>query len=135
MNKLIWLEKYSIGHNKIDNQHKYLFNLVNFIIERKNFNSENLQELFNNLIYYASIHFHEEELLMIEIEYPNYINHRKKHEDFIHNLEKIEYRILIKDENILNDIIDFLSEWLINHIIVMDKSIEPLISNIPVKNY
>lgn len=130
MKKITWDTKYNIGNHIIDEQHQYLVHLINLIIENKNkLSKTEIKAIFNKLIHYANIHFHDEEELLAEIEYPNKTEHKLEHKDFIHRLNIIELDIILDDEQTVDDILSFLSEWLINHILVSDKNFAPFVQN------
>lgn len=127
MEKIDWLPKYNIGNEIIDNQHQFLIKIINEIIEdRKNqMDLEEIKVVLKKLIQYANIHFHDEEKLMIEIDYPNFRNHKVEHNKFRNELMKVEKEIVIENKYVSFEILIFLAQWFINHIQVMDKDLAP----------
>lgn len=127
MEKIHWLPKYNIGNEIIDNQHQFLIEIINEIIEvrKVQMNMEDIKVVFKKLIQYANIHFHDEEKLMIEVDYPNYSEHKSKHKEFIGELMKVEQEIVIENKYVSFEILIFLAQWFINHIQVMDKDLAP----------
>jgi len=128
MEKIFWNESYNIGNELIDKQHQYLVNLINLLVENKNvLSKEELTAIFNNLIHYANVHFQAEEELVSSTDYPNKADHKEEHRKFVKKLEKIELGIVLEDEKSIDNIILFLSQWLIDHILVRDKEFAPFL--------
>jgi len=128
MEKVFWNESYNIGNELIDKQHQYLVNLINLLVENKNvLSKEELTAIFNNLIHYANVHFQAEEELVSSTDYPNKADHKEEHRKFVKKLEKIELGIVLEDEKTIDNIILFLSQWLIDHILVRDKEFAPFL--------
>jgi len=128
MEKVIWNKRYNIGNNIIDEQHQYLVSLINLIIENKTkLSKEEIKDIFNNLIHYANIHFHDEEEIVSQSDYPDKIEHKKLHREFLDKLEVIELDIALDSEKVVDEILFFLSDWLINHILISDKDFAPFL--------
>lgn len=127
MEKIAWLSKYNIGNETIDNQHKFLIDIINEVIEaRKNsMGIAEVKKVFTKLIQYANIHFRDEEKLMLQVDYPNYIEHKKKHQEFIDELIKVDKEISLENRYVSFEILVFLAKWFIDHIQVMDKDLAP----------
>ncbi len=122
MEKIIWLNKYNIGNETIDSEHKYLVSLINEIMEkRKEMNLDEVKRIFIELKRYAHIHFYNEEKLMEEINYPKIEDHKAQHRVFVEELDKIEKELILENKYVSFEIMIFLSKWFINHIQHMDK--------------
>jgi len=124
---LIWNKDLNTGNEKIDEQHKTLFNLVSDLIEA-NEKGESKIKASERLIFlakYAVDHFLYEEKLMLETAYFGYGEHKKMHDDF-----KVTVNDLI-DNYIANGTSDELAQtidevvisWLLSHIFREDKKI------------
>jgi len=64
MNILIdWSEEYSVNIKKFDQQHKKLFDLINFLNDSliRNEDDDILEQILSDLIDYTFVHFKEEE--------------------------------------------------------------------------
>ncbi len=120
---ITWNDKYSVGISKIDDEHKQFINIINKAIATKehNGNPEELREVLYGLIMYSIIHFATEETFMIEFNYPEYQYHKEKHIDF--SKKTISYcdRVDDGDSQITNEILEYLKQWLVNHIQVTDR--------------
>ena len=128
MKKIVWDKKYNVGNELIDSQHQHLVKLINLIIdEKENISKDVVKAIFNELIRYANTHFHDEEELIFKSDYPNKIEHKKLHREFIKKLEAIELDIVLENPDIVDEILDFLSFWLMDHILLSDKDFAPFL--------
>ena len=77
---------------------------------------------------YTEMHFHDEEAYMEKINYADLDAQRRAHNAFIEKLVDINFEELENLDNnqqeYLQDILDFLAKWLVNHILKMDKLIK-----------
>ena len=115
MTKMIsWLDDYLIGVDDIDQQHKYLFELINETFKCSE--REKLQLSLVKLYRYTREHFNAEESLMKDIHYPEYEQHKKAHNQVITELNVKSKEAL--DDPTKRDKLDvFLVRWLVVHII------------------
>jgi len=107
MNRKVVQMKYS-GNNLIDGQHEMLFKMVDearaHIASRKEFLG--LLSLLGRLY-----HFHDEERIMRENNYPDYENHIRMHRMFIKQLDI--YSAELQDKGEVNTkLLDFVESWL-----------------------
>ena len=76
---------------------------------------------------YTEFHFRDEENLMERIHYPEISAQKRAHTAFVERLVEVDLTDLDEmDDNqqeYLIDLINFLSGWLINHILGSDKKI------------
>ena len=118
-----WDDKYSVGISKIDDEHKQFIDIVNEAIAAKehNDNPEELKELLYSITMYAIKHFATEENYMIQFNYPEYQYHKEEHHDF--SKKVIEYceRVNDGDSQFADKILEYLKQWLVNHIQVTDR--------------
>lgn len=121
--KLIWEEKYSVGVELIDNQHKMMFSTINELLDTINTmpTTEKLTSIIDQLVQYKKYHFATEEKFFKEFNYEKTAEHMGLHQEFNERLNKI------KEENGDNIIalafalVDFLEDWLINHLMTADQ--------------
>lgn len=120
---VIWNDAYSIGMPEIDEQHKVLFDLINqlwgAIVNRSTV--EQQVKLIEKLEHYTISHFTAEETFMRAFEYPDFDNHKKIHELFVKKIAQ-EKANLQATQHLSLDILNFLKDWLIDHIMVSDKA-------------
>lgn len=121
---------YHIGIAHIDQQHDHLFALANqayTLLHDENLQDkrQNILHIMSELIAYARTHFSHEESYMLEIGYANRESHIAQHRQFEAKLAEVDFHVLeastIDDQvDVLKDLLDFLGDWLINHIISED---------------
>lgn len=116
--------KFSVNINVIDVQHKKLVELINLLHGNMKVGrgKDVIGKVLNELISYTDYHFDTEERLFQQHGYPDIANHKKVHGDLkkkaIELKTEFEKGVTIITPNVLN----FLSDWLTNHIIKMDKA-------------
>ena len=118
-----WEEKYSIGISIIDEEHKELIRIMNAAIVAKQHNSniEDISKLLKELTVYALNHFSTEESYMVEFNYPEFQYHKEEHHDFSNKVIEYCIRVIEVDCHVANEILEYLKQWLINHIQITDK--------------
>jgi hemerythrin len=118
-----WDDEYSVGISRIDDEHKQFIDIINMAIATKERNGtpEELKEVLHRITMYAITHFATEENYMIEFNYPEYQYHKEEHHDFSKKI--IEYcdRVTDGDSQLANKILEYLKQWLVNHIQVTDR--------------
>jgi len=124
-----WQDEYDMGVASIDEQHKELFVIANRIYDLlKNDlitdKYDAIIEIIEELKAYTIHHFQTEEDYMKEIGYKKFLSQKVAHNDF---LEKIDHIDLDKIDNGHNEylfgILNFVCDWLVEHIIKEDKLI------------
>jgi hemerythrin-like metal-binding protein len=127
---LAWNESFLTGIAKIDEQHKVLVNTLNEAYTRLGDtpNHELLDGITRNLLSYALYHFETEESLMKasgyhEVHPENNEQHHAEHRGFSQTV--VDVRNGIKDGRLVSreELISFLSNWLVNHILNTDKKL------------
>ena len=122
MEKIIWNERFSVGVRKIDEQHKELIKMINRLIETKDtkVDSETISDILTEMTKYADYHFRAEEQYMIEYDYPDYSPHKEQHIEFKKKAVAFCMDTMAYKETIPTEILSFLKNWLINHILKSD---------------
>jgi hemerythrin len=118
-----WNNKYSVGISIIDKEHKKLFGFLNKTIEAKEHsdNKEELKEVLEEMTEYSLEHFKTEEAHMIEFNYSACRYHSEEHYRFFAKTMAYFDRIVNGDYNISNELIEYLKQWLVNHIQLCDR--------------
>ncbi len=121
--------EYYTGIDFIDEEHAKLFSIANkayevlvndFIPDKYDY----ILEVINELKDYTQYHFTHEESYMESIGYKRLLSQKVAHDDFIDKLN--EYNADNIDENqkeSLLELLDFLNNWLVEHIFKKDKLI------------
>jgi len=129
----IWDDSYKLGNEKVDNQHRQLFDIVNSLVLSctNGSSTEKIRHTLDFLVNYTVQHFNDEEALQIECNYPEYEMHKEIHENF-----KLKVVDLVNRFNesgcssgLCNDIKTIVLKWLTNHILYEDKKIGEFIQN------
>jgi len=123
----VWKDCYNLENEQVDLQHRKLFDLANGIVEAcaKGSDEHKLQETINFLVNYTIRHFHYEEELQKQYNYPDYNRHRALHEDFritVSNLI-LKFKEGGSTTELSDDVNLIVVRWLINHIQREDKKI------------
>ena len=117
--KLItWNQSYSVGIDKIDNQHKILVEIINKLFESfSNGKAESIvSDIILELVEYTEYHFKLEEDLFEEYNYPEKDDHILKHKQFVGQVFEWKNRLSKGDSNIHYELINYLKTWLLEHI-------------------
>ncbi len=118
-----WEDKFSVGKSIIDEEHKKLIGILNKAILAKehNDNMEETKEVIGEMLKYSCKHFSTEEAYMIKFKCPLYQWHRDIHLDFTDKAIKSYNKLISGDYQIVNELIRYLKQWIVNHIQVTDK--------------
>lgn len=121
--------EYYTGIAAIDQEHENLFKIANevhelivdqFIPDKYDY----ILQVLNNLKDYTKYHFKHEEEYMESIKYKRLLSQKVSHADFIEKLDQIDLSSIdLNQKVVLLDLIDFLGNWLIEHIYKSDKLI------------
>jgi len=119
-----WDKRYSVGVDKIDEQHETFFGLINKLEDlthHENFLDE-LPRLLNEIVEYASLHFRTEEKIMLELKYDGYDEHHKEHEAIKSDIYKECKRVVEKEATAMDVmwLYNYMNNWLKHHILDVD---------------
>lgn len=121
---LEWSEKFLVGIDRIDSQHKALFSLI-ADFEQASVRKASKRELLNlleEISLYAKFHFKSEEDVMEALHYPDIEKHRDIHSALIESLSSMTLGFTI-DSATADRISDWLVGWLTGHILSEDTRI------------
>jgi len=121
--KLLWEDKYSVGVEEIDNQHKFMFGVINELLDAIHTNSpeEHLGHIIESLVKYKQFHFATEEKYFAEFHYEGTEDHIKRHHEFNSKLEALKAEYPTYSIEFAFKLVDFLEDWLINHLMTVDQ--------------
>lgn len=128
-NQLVWNDRYNIGVNIIDKEHKKLFRILNKLFEFGQQETKRpwvCQETVKYFKEHAVRHFRDEEEYMASIGYAGLQTHIRIHNDFRDTtipalqkeLEQTEY-----SEESVNHFLGVCAGWLIGHTLIEDQAI------------
>ena len=125
-----WTDAYSVKIAVVDSQHKVLVDLINELheamIARKG--RESLGGVLASLVKYTKSHFAADEGLMRANQYADLAGHKAEHERFTQTIVDFQGRFQRNEVAMTIDVMDFLKDWLIKHIMGVDKKYVPHLS-------
>ncbi len=126
-----WSPRLETGIKTIDDQHKKLVAMVNDLYGAisSGGGKDRLGRLLDELIDYTVYHFGTEEELFKKHEYPDGPAHKRIHEDLAGKVVQFRDRFQKGEEMISYDLMNFLKNWLVNHIGVTDKKYAPFLKS------
>lgn len=123
----LWNDSYLIGVEKIDKQHKELFNKVDVLFEAcsQARGKEEVAGLLKFLEQYVVEHFRTEEEIQLKYDYPEYVSHKAMHEAFIKEFLELKKEfeangtsglfVIQVNKKVIN--------WLTQHVAKVDRSL------------
>lgn len=122
-----WHDGYKVGIATIDNQHRHLFEIADVlygvITSGKEPPKAAVKELLDQLAEYVVMHFSHEEDLMNDTQYPASGGHKKAHVLFTDAVKKVIEDFSNGKKIDLEELYAFISDWLVEHIILVDRSL------------
>ena len=125
-----WTPGYSVNVTQMDDEHKKLFALISQLHEAmgagkgKDVVGPILGELGN----YAQTHFAHEESIMQSNNYPGYAKQKAAHDAFIAKVKEMQAQQKAGQLMMSMQVMNFLKDWLVNHIMGMDKNYGPYLN-------
>ncbi|HBG21526.1 MAG TPA: hypothetical protein DDY32_20230 [Desulfobulbaceae bacterium] len=122
MKTINWRDEFSVGVDEMDRQHKKLLTMINRLIEEQHTltDQKTIAELLDGMIDYAQEHFRAEEFLMAEYDYDRKTWQEMRHKEFIDKTLSFMTAADIGPNILSVALLDFLSSWLVNHILTED---------------
>lgn len=126
---LRWKEEYCIGNEMIDNQHKRLFEIGQEAYDLLNDNLkidkyDRIVEVIEELRKYTEYHFKCEEQYMQSIAYRRFFSQKVEHDDFIKKINEVKLEnIDANQDEYLKELLAFIFNWIIEHILTKDRMI------------
>ena len=117
-----WDNAFSIGHEKIDTEHKKLFDIANTIY--KCTNEEELTRIVKELIKYTKFHFKNEENFMQSINFKNLAYHKVLHKKLVLSLDDVIKNLKNKDiDESISHLSELVNKNILQHILIEDKKV------------
>lgn len=125
MKRIAWSSKLNLGVEQIDDQHKRLVKLTNNLIGaiQSNMADDILGFIAQELREYTEFHFQDEERLMRDIGYPDLDDHAALHGALKERVTRYQESLEQGGAVPATEILSFLKDWLVNHIIYCDMKI------------
>ncbi|MDR2370524.1 MAG: bacteriohemerythrin [Treponema sp.] len=115
-----WDSSLETGYEKVDNQHKQLIAALNNIIlaSREGKGKDEVFKTLDFLTGYTIMHFSDEEKLQVKYDYPDYLIHKRYHDEFKATVGELTARIVKEgpSEEMVGIVTTAIGDWLLNHI-------------------
>ena len=118
-----WNEIYSLGIEKIDNQHKKLIEIINKLFDSfsEGKAEDIIPEIIKELTEYTQYHFKTEEELFEKYNYPEKESHTGRHNEFINNVKDWKEKLNNNNKELPYELMEYLKKWMLQHILKEDK--------------
>jgi len=132
---LTWNSKYSVGVKALDSQHTVLFDILNDLhaAMMKGQAQTLTGPMLRKLVDYTRNHFASEESALTAARYPGLAEHRVKHRDLTRQVEDYSARFDRGEITLNVHLLNFLRDWLTNHIQKVDREYGPWLNEHGVK--
>lgn len=119
-----WNESYSVRVQQLDQQHQKLFQLINSLADAMSGGRGEavVREIVDQLAIYTRTHFLQEEALMRQTGYPDCAAHKELHRKLMEDVERYKRDLLEGRPVNTVSLLNFLREWLVEHIRRSDKA-------------
>lgn len=120
---LEWSDKYNTNIRVIDSDHQNLFDAINALYDanKAGYGNDRIGDVIKALRKYVVVHFEHEEHVLEQAGYPEFDTHRATHRDFTHVIDSLAELYHQDPDNVnIDKVIDFLGDWLTEHIIKTD---------------
>lgn len=125
MDFIKWDESFSVGVKLIDAQHQKLFEMMNKlhgeVSGATNREFESLENIILQLAAYVDFHFKTEEKFFKKYDYEKTDEHTLQHKTYADKIRGFNERYKKGEEELGEEILKFLEEWIMKHIKVNDK--------------
>ncbi len=130
-----WSDSYSVNIQEIDEQHKKLIALLNKLFEAMSIGKgrEVVGPVLKEVIDYTVYHFGTEERLFQLYGYPKSASHKKAHDELTRQAKELKQSVDAGKKLVTVEVMNFLKEWLYNHILEEDKQYTSFLNNKGVK--
>jgi methyl-accepting chemotaxis protein/hemerythrin len=122
-----WDDSYSTGVPRYDEQHKVLIRMVNDLHDamQQKRTKEAVGQILRGLADYTVTHFADEEKSFAQTGYPDEANHKIIHKKLVDQVVEFIGKFQSGEAVLSQDLLNFLQDWLINHIKGEDKKYGP----------
>lgn len=118
-----WIDKFALGINEIDDQHKMLIGMMNKICTSLNEGKEKeiIGEVLKEMDDYARVHFATEEKYFDAFHYEKTDEHKAWHRAFSAKVQSLIKTHMEGRKSVSIDTISFLGGWFIDHTQTFDR--------------
>jgi hemerythrin len=132
---ITWTDNMSVGVEKIDKEHRGLIDLINQLHSEMlaGRSKDALGTVLDKLVSYTKSHFMTEEVLFKAHGYPQAAAHKKEHDALTTKALGLQKDCKAGSVVISAPVLDFLKDWLTNHILKQDMAYKPFFAGKGVK--
>jgi len=125
-----WKERYAIGIDSIDAQHKGLYanGAELFAAMSAGQAKERLSSILAHLVQYTEAHFAFEERMLQLHKYPDFPAHKAKHDDLTRQVKQFQQDVRSGKIGVGVPLLAFVEEWLTQHIGNVDRRYVPFVT-------
>lgn len=123
----VWKAEYELGIEKIDNEHRMIFDIANKgyeLLKNEMYvdKFDRIMDIIIELKEYAQFHFSAEEEYMASVGYKKLFTHKLQHDSFIEKVSNVNLKEIDHDqEKYMRDILDYIVTWIKEHILEKDR--------------
>lgn len=131
MTLITWKDSYSVNITEVDNQHKKLVGLINNLHDAMISGKarEVMSRILSELVDYTVSHFATEEKLFDQYHYPETVLHKQQHSDLVEQVGALQKKFEAGERVLTIDVMNFLRDWLQDHIVGSDKKYGPYLNS------
>jgi hemerythrin len=122
---IAWDSKYEIGVERIDFEHRIFVGLIKDLHDAVQAGQprSKLRRIVDEIRLYAAFHFLSEENIMLDNEFPDYVEHREEHQRLLSLLADHAHAFATDESRSGEEIVEFVFEWFALHTTQIDKRI------------
>lgn len=120
-----WSDDFSVHNKLIDEQHRELIRITNeFYVNCQTggvIAKVSFLTALKAAVHYVKTHFSTEEEIMRKVQYPEFEQHKKQHDDFVAEVQRQSKLFENEDNPDPAKFVSFLQNWIFGHIAASDK--------------
>ncbi|RZI42669.1 hypothetical protein EGT07_11770 [Herbaspirillum sp. HC18] len=120
MQSIKWSQDMSLGVNEMDAAHQIF---LDELTELLNAPDDRFAQAFQSMVSHVEKDFHEEELLMEEIDYPGLQGHREQHARVLSALHHVVPHVMEGNFALGREAAELLPQWFLFHLSTMDTAL------------
>ena len=130
MEPITWNDDFKVGVEQLDEQHRQLIQILNRLISKPQATtgSETISELLNDMMNYSKTHFETEENFLRQCNYPHLDEQIAQHRAFRKKNVDFCTATMQKDKTVPKEILHYLHDWWMNHILKSDMKYKPFLN-------
>ena len=124
MGQLNWCDDYSVHISAIDNEHKFLIELIKELDSAMETEEmvrlQLVSTILEKLLHHIRVHFESEERFLLFNNYPDFDSHQQQHQLLLQKLETFISRLNSEHLVFTDQMLLFIKDWYARHILLDD---------------